>query len=79
MSYMQKLKSLPCLLSEEFSLHIDRYFCCTSHDLHNRTYCRLSDNDVVLTTYNIVNREIPITEQERKDKHLHEMPATDQV
>ena len=37
---------------------------------------RLAGADVVLTTYNIVSREVPIPDQ-LKDKHAVDMPATD--
>ena len=37
---------------------------------------RLAEADVVLTTYNIVSREVQVPDV-LKDKHLVDMPATD--
>jgi len=37
---------------------------------------RLAEADVVLTTYNIVSREVQVPD-ELKDKHSVDMPATD--
>ena len=38
---------------------------------------RLSKADIVLTTYNIVSREVGVPEGLKKDKHAHDMPAMD--
>ena len=43
------------------------------------TVVRLARADVVLTTYNIVSKEVGITEDMKTNKRAHEMPATDAV
>ena len=43
------------------------------------TVVRLARADVVLTTYNIVSKEVGITEDMKQNKRAHEMPATDAV
>ena len=40
---------------------------------------RLADYDVILTTYNIISKEVGITEDMKKSKSAKEMPATDKV
>ena len=47
---------------------------------HPAVVCvRLAKADVVLTTYNIVSKEVGVTEHMKNDKHAHEKPATDSV
>ena len=43
------------------------------------TVVRLAKADIVLTTYNIVSKEVGITEDMKENKRAHEMPATDAV
>jgi hypothetical protein len=47
--------------------------------LHAFLLSRLASADVVLTTYNIISREVGLTEDQKKDKRAGDMPATDSV
>jgi hypothetical protein len=40
-------------------------------------FSRIARADIVLTTYDIVRKEAGLSDEERKNKALYEMPATD--